>query len=223
MKNTLRVLSATLAALILSFGLVGCGGASLSPKVQDAFNNKREMYTQRNMFISKYDRYGQKFVETTNYGNGVMIPVNTKVRFKDVNSKQMSFTYKGNLVMLRNIPKYSGTNVEEMINRYFGPKKVNLSKFTRLEKDAILSKKETTIPGGVHVSPFGVHKSGPVTSLSASKIVVGMSKEAVLVSRGYPPVHATSSLKSDKWKYWETKFNTRIVEFKNDKVSNIIE
>ena len=198
MKKVLRVVSATLAVGILGFALTGCGGASLTPQVQQAFDKNQEMYTQRNMFISKIGRYGQKYIETTNYGNGIVIPVNTKIKFKDVNAKQMSFTYEGSLVMLQNIPKYSNTSIEQMVKRYFAPKKVNLSKFTKAEREAINS-------GGI----------------LESRIAVGLSKEAVLVSRGYPPSHATSSVKANTWKFWEHKFNTTLVHFKDNKVVKI--
>lgn len=199
MKKIIRVISATLAVGILGFGLSGCGGAGLTPQVQKAFDTKQEMYTQRNMFISTIGRFGQKIIDTTNYGNGIVIPVNTKVKFKDINAKQMSFTYNGSLVILRNIPKYSNTNMDQMVKRYFAPKKVNLAKFTKKERDAI-------------------NKGGVMDS----RVAVGMSKEAVLVSRGYPPSHATSSIKSDTWKFWEHKFNTILVQFKDNKVVKII-
>lgn len=198
-KRTLKWSGLIIASIILVLGFSGCGGAKLSPAVEKAFNSKQEMYTKRNMFISKFGRYGARFIETTNYGNGQMIPVNTKVKFKDVNKKQMAFTYDGNLVMLQNIPKYSSTTIDQMVKRYFSPKKVDLGKFTKLEREAIAS------------------------GSSASKVVVGMSKEAVLVSRGYPPTHATMSPKANTWKFWESKFNTRLIEFKNNKVVRIIE
>ncbi len=197
--KTIKWATLIIASIALSIGFSGCGGAKFSPAVKKAFDTNQEMYTQRNMFITKFGRYGSKFIETTNYGNGQMIPVNTKVTFKDINNKQISFTVDGNLVMLQNIPKYSSTTMDQMVNRYFSSKKVDLSKFKKLEKKAITS------------------------SSLASKVVIGMSKEAVLVSRGYPPTHATMSPKSNTWKFWESKFNTRLIEFKDNKVIRIIE
>ncbi|MCF6330680.1 MAG: hypothetical protein L3I99_03950 [Sulfurimonas sp.] len=199
MSKTIKWATLIIASIVFSIGFNGCGGAKFSPAVKKAFDTNQEMYTKRNMFITKFGRYGSKFIETTNYGNGHMIPVNTKVKFKDVNNRQISFTLDGNLVMLQNIPKYSGTTIEQMVNRYFSSKKVDLSKFTKLEREAITS------------------------NLLASKVVVGMSKEAVLVSRGYPPTHATMSPKSNAWKFWESKFDTRLIEFKDNKVVSIIE
>jgi len=224
-KNIMKWPSLIIAMIVLGVGFSGCGGAKLSPAVEKAFDTHQVMYTKRNMFISKFGRYGARFIETTNYGNGQMIPVNTRVNFKDINKKQMSFTYDGGTVMLQNIPKYSNTTMDQMVKRYFGTKPIDLSKFTKLEQDAIKSGYSAGgTSGGVVITPFGIHaSSGAASSMSASKVVVGMSKAAVLVSRGYPPTHATSSTKSNSWKYWESKFNTRIIEFKNNKVVRIID
>ena len=202
-----------IAFIVIGFTFTGCGGVRLTPSAQKAFDSGQIMYTKRNMFISKFGRRGQRFIETTNYGNGQIIPVNTPVKLKAINKKQLVFTYSGGLVVLKNIPKYSNTTMGQIVSRYFGSKKVNLNKFTKLERDAIKSINNS----------FGVSSLGTNSSTSGSKIVVGMSKQAVLVSRGYPPTHATSSTKSNSWKFWETKFNTRIVEFRDNKVYRITE
>ncbi len=48
-----------------------------------------------------------------------------------------------------------------------------------------------------------------------------MSKEAVLVSYGPPPEHATPSLDNEKWKYWINKRKTKLVHFNvNNKTYN---
>ena len=48
-------------------------------------------------------------------------------------------------------------------------------------------------------------------------LVEGMSREAVIMSYGYPPEHATSSLKNDTWMYWMNKFKRKKVCFEDDK------
>lgn len=48
-----------------------------------------------------------------------------------------------------------------------------------------------------------------------------MSKDAVLVAIGYPPITRTPTLESDDWTYWSNRFNTFIVYFENGKVSRI--
>jgi len=52
----------------------------------------------------------------------------------------------------------------------------------------------------------------------AGKVVVGMTKDEVLIARGYPPLHATISTQADLWKYWHHRFSTSSITFKNGKV-----
>lgn len=39
-------------------------------------------------------------------------------------------------------------------------------------------------------------------AIEAGRVAVGMTKEQVIVSVGYPPAHATPSMDADAWKYW---------------------
>jgi hypothetical protein len=48
-------------------------------------------------------------------------------------------------------------------------------------------------------------------AVRAGKILIGMNKEEVLVSVGYPPKHQTPSLDAPQWKYWHTGFGTYLV------------
>ena len=48
-------------------------------------------------------------------------------------------------------------------------------------------------------------------AIEQSRVVVGMSKEQVIVSLGYPPAHATPSLDSPQWKYWRDTHGTYVV------------
>jgi len=63
--------------------------------------------------------------------------------------------------------------------------------------------------------------TGPeIDAIKQGKIVVGMSKKAVLVSYGRPPEHRTPDLNSDKWIYWMNKLNQKTLCFdENDKTT----
>lgn len=50
-----------------------------------------------------------------------------------------------------------------------------------------------------------------------------MTKEEVLIARGYPPSHATLSLDSDQWRFWQNRWDTIIVQFNNGTVETIID
>ncbi len=176
---------------LMGFGLIGCGGTEVSPKHAQEVVKHAQMYTQNTMWAEGSG------ITTLNFSLGRPIPVNSVVVYEDVNKKQVAFTYEGKRYYLRNSPKHSKTNMDQMLERYFATTKVDLSKFTQQEQAAI----------------------------KAGRIETGMSKEAVLVARGYPPAHATPSLQSDEWKYWKFQKgyaqDTLVVHFKNNKVSEI--
>jgi len=176
----------------LGFSLSGCGGAKVSPKIENAFSEHAAVYTQRNM---RYNvSRGKNIVEATNYQIGILIPVNSKVTLESIDTKQIIFDYNGLKIILRNIPKYTGIGIAKLYARYFASQKVNLDKFTSLERKAIES----------------------------AQAMKGISKEALLVALGYPPAHTTPSLKMNEWKYWQSRWSTFVVKFKDDKVEQIV-
>jgi len=134
-------------------------------------------------------------LETTHYAVDTLIPVNSEVQIMDTSSKTITFRVvdTGMEVTLVNKQKYTGMGIDGIYDRYFGDSKVNLSKFNDLEREAIEN----------------------------GRVVPGMSKDAVLVARGYPPAHRTPSLESDSWRYWQSRFNTIVVNFEDGKVVNI--
>ncbi len=176
---------------LMSMGLSGCGGAGVTPEHQAQVDQHAQMYTQVGMFVQ-----GTK-VDTLNFTLGFPVPVNSIVFYEDINSKQLAFTVDDKRFYIRNNPRYSKTTMDQMMDRYFGTQKVDLSKFTDAEKKAIAS----------------------------NKVEVGMSKEAVILAIGYPPAHTTPSLQQDEWKYWKFQHgyaqDTIIYHFKDNKVSEI--
>ena len=91
--------------------------------------------------------------------------------------------------------KFTKVDVPALMTRTFALKLVNLTQFSRLE----------------------------TTAIEQGDVVVGMTKDAVITSRGFPPAHRTASLKLDSWRYWENRFGTIVYEFEQGKVSNIID
>lgn len=197
MKSVIKNSLIVAIAVGLGFGISGCGGASsgLTPAHTEAVAQKKTMTVQRNMWWGPGRWPGMKVAFTTNYKMGPMIPVNSKVTLEAINKNQVSFRYNDNLVILRNMPKHSRTNMAQMMDRYLGTQAVDLSKFTAAEQEKI--------------------KQG--------ELAVGMSKEATLIARGYPPVHQTPSLEGNDWKYWKFQAgytsDTIIVHFKDGKIS----
>jgi len=159
MKHAIIFMIAAFAAASFS----GCGAA----KVDIPQNLTNKVYTQVTMWEDKGRVY------SLNYSVTNKIPVNTEVHILSMSSKEIVFEvgYSGQKVTFINIQKYSQMDTASLAARLFGPKKVNLSKFTKKEQSFIKT--------------------------FAGFYQAGISKEALIVARGYPSQHATSSLKSD--------------------------
>ncbi len=194
MKQLFKLLSVFVALIGFTFLLGGCGGAKLSPEVQKSVESHEKMYTQLNMHMNP-GRGGKQTVETTNYSVGILIPINSEITLSEVSSNTVVFIYNGIEVTLISKAKYTGLDMEQTINRYFGKSQVSLEKFTKTELAAIKN----------------------------SETKIGMSKEAVLFSRGYPPSHVTPSLEFNSWTFWKNRWNKEIVQFKDNKVLKIID
>lgn len=133
-------------------------------------------------------------VIATNYKRGEHIPVNSVVQITDINAATVTFNYDGRSITLKNIEKYTKVDVAGLMARTFAVQPVNLTQFSALEKAAI----------------------------EKGDVVIGMTKDAVIISRGFPPAHRTANLKLDSWRFWQNRFGTIVYEFEQGKVSNIV-
>lgn len=135
--------------------------------------------------------------ETTNYRVGYMIPVNTRVRIGDTNERVIKVTVPetGERFRIINIRQYTDRNIESIFHRYFADQRQNLDAFRTGEREAIES----------------------------GEIERGMSKDAVLIARGFPPAHETPSVRMDRWRYWKSGNDTRVVRFEGDRVSGVVD
>lgn len=133
---------------------------------------------------------------STNYSKGLLIPVNTEVIIDKVGVNTIEFIIVKDKRKLKfeNIKKFSLMETTQLMERIFKKSKVNVGKFPRNVRNAI--------------------KYG--------HLIVGMTKEMVIIARGYPSSHQTPSLDSDIWKYWQDRFITRNVEFIDGKVSYLV-
>ena len=129
----------------------------------------------------------------TNYSTGIHIPVNSEVTIVGANAKIITFMYDGQKINYEVMSKYTRVDTSAMIARLFSEKKVSLSGLSPATKTNILN----------------------------GAVAMGMTKQSVLLSRGYPPFHATRGIEANKWKYWRNRFLTAYVTFKNGKVVKI--
>jgi len=148
-------------------------------------------YTQ---FVIRYEK-GTHL--TTNYRRGASIPVNTKAKLVNITDKaiELELANSGVPIIIKNIKKHTGDNIEQAFDKLLGTRKVNLAKFTSLERK--------------HVKNGTVGKD--------------MRKKAVTVAIGYPPITETMSLDADTWVYWSGRFNRFNVNFRNGKVYKVVD
>ena len=140
-------------------------------------------------------QYEKGKYRTTNYRRGTFIGVNTEVSLLEITPKSIKLKLvKENLQLwVVNVPKHTGDDVYQAFDKLLAKTKVNLSHFNLLEQE----------------------------NINKGSVAKGMSKLAVKVAIGYPPITRTTTLDSDQWTYWNNRFNTFIVHFENDKVVRI--
>ena len=154
---------------------------------------KGTYYTKVNIWYEN----PQKIVYT-NYHMGAIIPAGSKVEILGINGNKIKFNVnelKGMTFILTNIPKYSLVSTEVLFSDYFINEEVSPCKFNSSEKE----------------------------NISNGTIEEGMTKDAVIMSYGYPPKHKTPALSSNVWTYWDARATRKVVTFKDNKVKKIEE
>ncbi|MDD9178884.1 MULTISPECIES: hypothetical protein [Aliivibrio] len=184
---------------ILSAGaLILSGCASVMPLTdkitgEDLFQTNKPVYTLVNLHP---DEKRMKLY-SVNYQQDGLIPVCTKVNIVNVQNKRLTFAIDGTDKQYAFDKHRSSPDFAKYLSNYFGTE-CNSSKIKKLST----------------VDQQGI-KKGIVTK--------GMTKEGVKYAIGFPPEHKTPDLNGNEWLYWKNRFNTFKVEFKNNKVSNIID
>lgn len=151
-------------------------------------------YTRVNIWYEKPEK-----ILSTNYHKGAIIPVGTEVEILKTGDK-ISFVEKstGSKFKLVLVDKYTDLSKQEFFDRYFS-------------KENILQSKE-----------FTAFSDMEKKNIEDGQIDEGMSKEATLIAYGYPPSHRTPSTNSNTWTYWESRLITSMVQFKDNKIADII-
>ncbi len=139
--------------------------------------------------------YEKGVYPTTNYRRGTLLEVNTPVKLLEIGSKviKVKLLQSNAELLIKNVAKHTGDDAYQAFAKLFAKQEVNLSRFNPLERD----------------------------NINKGIVAIGMSKAAVKIAIGHPPIVRTPSLDSNAWTYWSSRFNTFIVHFENDKVSRI--
>lgn len=116
----------------------------------------------------------------TNYSRGVPVPINTAVRVDSISGKTIALhrVDTGESLKVENVDKYTRKGIVELAR-------------------TLLSDVKTPIE---QLPPEAA------TAIQHGELRKGMTKEIVLMTRGYPPAHETPSLDSNRWVYWTSRF-----------------
>lgn len=131
--------------------------------------------------------------DATNYARGTLLPINTKVRVEKMLGETMSIRViaDSQLVWILNRTKYTDKSMFEVARR-------------------MLSEKEISLKG---------HDKETVAAIQSGRMVLGMTKEEVIMARGWPPAHRTKSLDLNTWVYWPSRYVTQSIVFKDGKLA----
>jgi hypothetical protein len=143
-------------------------------------------------YFTRYNFYYEKGEHpTTNYSRGTMVPINTKVILKEKKRNTLHLEINGETVKIENVKDYSRKSIDEIASK-------------------LLSE-----------NPIPIEKLGnkAVQHIITGQLKLGMTKEQVLMTRGYPPAHETHDTNSDRWVYWSSRFVKRTLLFEDGRLT----
>lgn len=155
---------------------------------------KQALIDNNTVLYSKVSMWTERNrIDGTNYPVGLHLPVNTEVKVLAINAKVITLEIDGQKISYLTSTKNTKINSLEMIDRLFSATKTDISK----------------------------HSPATIENINNGAVAVGMTKEEVLLARGYPPYSATANTKANRWKYWRNRWITALVTFKDGKVVKI--
>lgn len=185
-KSTLPVLGALLLAAWIN--------VAFSPGVcsagQDKAKEASKIYTAYNIWYEKPMK-----VSSINYRRGVMLPAGT----------ELSSIQVGNAGGRRPYVRITTAQGKATYTIYFRKKFHPGMTVEKFKNRLATNKTFEEMTSGLTEDEIGAIKSG--------RLIVGMSKDSVVISRGYPPEHRTPSLEANQWLYWENRFRKKAVYF----------
>jgi hypothetical protein len=133
--------------------------------------------------------------KTTNYLRGFWVPINTEVEVLGKRSSHIDIRIveTGQRIRISNKDGHSGENIDGIFKRMLSRDATDLAEFSSEQRRRIMA-------GGFEP---------------------GMTKEEVILAIGYPPKHRTPSLESNEWRYWQSRFDTVILYFKDGVLDHV--
>lgn len=181
----LRCLSFMLAGLCT---LAGDAAAADSIGCFDAINSDSIPIAGKQYYTRNCFMYERGVTETTNYWRGILVPINSQVTLVSLNETSMVLRLAdGENVRIENVERFSRRSMSTIAHNLLATQPIPIDKFDNATANAI--------------------KNGALK--------IGMTKEQVIMARGYPPGHKTPTLDSDTWTYWSSRFVTQTLVFSN--------
>lgn len=193
MHHPISSRSFLLSLALAALAMVMAGCASAPPKFASDISKDETYYTQVGMWADQ----GVEIL-ATNYERGTFIPADSEARIHEITGDSISFQVPelgDRTFRLLNVPKYTQADMRELFDRTFAKEALDLGQFS----------------------------DDVAENIRQGQVEPGMSKDAVIAARGYPPAHETPSLDLDRWRYWANRFGTNVVVFDDGKVDEIIE
>jgi hypothetical protein len=151
-------------------------------------------YEPHQAFYTQYNAWAYKGnVTSDNFGVGTLIPFNTKVFVHKYADGRLILKYGDKTFEVTANHSHGEKSHREFFAQYLGAEPVDISKFSQVGQ----------------------------TAIARAEVVRGMTKQEVLVSRGYPPKHATPDIFSNDWRYWTKRTRSFHVHFENGVVTSI--
>ena len=147
----------------------------------------------KNYFTRYTFKYEDDEWPATNYARGATVPINTQVTLVSFgkNSFTIKFIDSGTTLKIENVEKHTKRSTLQLAKEMLAEKPTFIEKYGKEMEEAI--------------------RTGTLR--------LGMTKTQVLLTRGYPPGHETSSLDLPLWKYWSSRFVVHSLAFDGDILS----
>lgn len=191
-SKRLRISVMSLALLILSWAGQPVGAGQVETTAQAKADETGKLYTAYNLWFEKPTK-----MFAINYRRGTLLPAGTELASVDiggVGSRKPFLTLitaTGGTYGIYLRPKFHpGLSIQQFKDRLVTDKPIEQLTQGLAEKE--------------------------IDAIREGKLVVGMSKQAVLIARGYPPSHRTPSIDANAWLYWENRFRKKLVHFDKD-------
>jgi hypothetical protein len=128
----------------------------------------------------------------TNYARGTVVAINTPVKIEAIRGNSISLHRidTGDKLEIVNVEKYTRKSIVELAKLIFA----------------------------VEDTPLEDLPADLAAAIRAGEMRKGMTKEHVLMARGYPPGHETPSIESDRWVYWSSRFVRHTITFRDGRL-----